>query len=201
LAWLFYRLINCRIRTSPMAEICKTSLPGVLEIFPKVFNDQRGYFFESFRADWLEKEHVFETWVQDNQSYSQKGTVRGLHFQREPFAQAKLVRVIQGKVLDVVVDLRKDSETFGSYYSTIMDTEKHNLLYVPRGFAHGFSVLEDAIFVYKCSNYYDKESEGGILWNDPSLQIDWMVNDPIISEKDTKWQSLEEFKVTSEGGL
>ncbi|WP_373396361.1 dTDP-4-dehydrorhamnose 3,5-epimerase [Algoriphagus halophilus] len=184
-----------------MAEICKTSLPGVLEIFPKVFNDQRGYFFESFRADWLEKENVFETWVQDNQSYSQKGTVRGLHFQREPFAQAKLVRVIQGKVLDVVVDLRKDSETFGSYYSTIMDTEKHNLLYVPKGFAHGFSVLEDAIFVYKCSNYYDKESEGGILWNDPSLQIDWMVNDPIISEKDTKWQSLEEFKVTSEGGL
>ena len=184
-----------------MAEIKKTPLAGVLEIFPKVFNDQRGYFLESFRADWLEKEGIHETWIQDNQSYSQKGTVRGLHFQRAPYAQAKLVRVVEGKVLDVVVDLRKDSETFGSFYSTILDSEQYNLLYVPTGFAHGFSVLEDAIFVYKCTNYYNKESEGGILWNDPKLGIDWMVNNPIISEKDQKWQNLEEFKATSEGGL
>ncbi|MBB6326375.1 dTDP-4-dehydrorhamnose 3,5-epimerase [Algoriphagus iocasae] len=184
-----------------MAEIKKTPLSGVLEIFPKVFKDQRGYFFESFRADWLEKEGVHETWVQDNQSYSQKGTVRGLHFQREPYAQAKLVRVVRGKVLDVVVDLRKGSETFGKNYSTILDSERNNLLYVPAGFGHGFSVLEDAVFVYKCSNYYNKESEGGILWNDPHLQIDWMVNDPIISEKDTQWQTIEEFKANSEGGL
>lgn len=184
-----------------MAEIKKASISGVLEIFPKVFEDERGYFFESFRADWLEKSGVDETWIQDNQSYSQKGTVRGLHFQRKPYAQAKLVRVIKGKVMDVVVDLRKGSDTFGSYYSTILDSVQHNLLYIPAGFAHGFSVLEDAIFVYKCSNYYDKNSEGGIIWNDKMLQIDWMVKDPIISEKDTKWQSLEEFKVTSEGGL
>ncbi|MBN3581668.1 dTDP-4-dehydrorhamnose 3,5-epimerase [Algoriphagus aestuarii] len=184
-----------------MAEIQKTPLSGVLEIFPKVFKDQRGYFFESFRGDWLEKEGVHETWVQDNQSYSQKGTVRGLHFQREPHAQAKLVRVVQGKVLDVVVDLRKGSETFGKHFSTILDSERNNLLYVPAGFGHGFSVLEDAIFVYKCTNYYNKESEGGILWNDPQLQIDWKVSDPIISEKDMHWQTIEEFKENSEGGL
>jgi len=184
-----------------MAEIKKTPIAGVLEIFPKVFEDERGYFFESFRSDWLEKEGVDETWIQDNQSYSQKGTVRGLHFQREPYEQAKLVRVIKGKVLDVVLDLRKGSDTFGFYYSTILDSEKHNLLYIPAGFAHGFSVLEDAIFVYKCSNYYNKNSEGGIIWNDKGLQIDWMVKNPIVSEKDTKWQNLEEFKITSEGGL
>lgn len=184
-----------------MVEIKKTLLSGVLEIFPKVFEDERGYFFESFRADWLEKDGINETWVQDNQSYSQKGTVRGLHFQREPHAQAKLVRVIKGKVLDVVVDLRKGSNTFGSYYSTILDAKQHNLLYIPTGFAHGFSVLEDAIFVYKCSNYYNKSSEGGIIWNDSNLEIDWMIKDPIISEKDENWQSLEEFKTTSAGGL
>lgn len=186
---------------SSMAEIRKTPISGVLEIFPKVFEDQRGYFFESFRSDWLEQHGCKENWIQDNQSFSQKGTVRGLHFQRGDHAQAKLVRVIQGKVLDVVVDLRKGSETFGAHYSTILDTEQHNLLYVPTGFAHGFSVLEDAIFVYKCSNYYHKESEGGILWNDSHLGIDWMVDNPIISEKDAQWQKLQEFKETSEGGL
>ena len=133
-----------------MAELKTTTLDGVIEIFPKVFSDYRGYFFESFRQDWLEKLGVAVDWVQDNQSFSQKGTVRGLHFQVAPFAQAKLVRVISGKVRDVVVDLRKNSPTFGKSYSTILDTEKNNLLYIPEGFAHGFSVLEDAIFVYKC---------------------------------------------------
>lgn len=183
-----------------MAEVIKTTLEGVLEIYPKIFNDQRGYFFESYREDWLHAEGVTEKWIQDNQSFSQKGTVRGLHFQRGEFAQAKLVRVIQGKVLDVAVDLRKDSPTFGKSFSTILDTEKHNLLFVPRGFAHGFSVLEDAVFVYKCSNYYNKQSEGGILWNDPALEIDWMVDQPIISEKDEDWPSLGEFR-NSESGL
>ena len=128
-----------------MAEIKQTSLPGVLEIFPRVFPDSRGYFFESFRQDWLDKMGVQESWVQDNQSFSQKGTVRGLHFQRGAHAQAKLVRVIAGKVLDVAVDLRKDSPTFGQAYSTILDTEKNNLLYIPAGFGHGFSVLDDAV--------------------------------------------------------
>jgi dTDP-4-dehydrorhamnose 3,5-epimerase len=184
-----------------MPELRRTPISGLLEIFPKIFPDSRGYFFESFRQDWLQDEGITVDWIQDNQSFSQKGTVRGLHFQHAPFAQAKLVRVISGKVLDVAVDLRKGSPTFGQHFSTILDSERNNLLYVPVGFAHGFSVLEDAVFVYKCSNYYNKPSEGGILWNDPALGIDWQVDEPIISEKDQQWISLEEFKNQSEGGL
>ena len=184
-----------------MAEVHQTPILGVLEIFPKVFSDPRGYFFESFRQDWLEKFGVHENWVQDNQSLSQKGTVRGLHFQTGSYAQAKLVRVISGKVLDVVVDLRKGSPTFGQSYATELDTVKNNLLYIPRGFAHGFSVLEDAIFVYKCSNYYHKASEGGILWSDPELNISWKVDQPILSEKDQEWPTLADFVLQSGGGL
>lgn len=184
-----------------MAEIKQTSLPGVLEIFPRVFPDSRGYFFESFRQDWLDKMGVQESWVQDNQSFSQKGTVRGLHFQSGAHAQAKLVRVIAGKVLDVAVDLRKGSPTFGQVYSTTLDTEKNNLLYIPAGFGHGFSVLEDAVFVYKCSKYYHKDSEGGVLWSDPALGIDWQVAEPIVSEKDQILPTLEEFVDVFQGGL
>jgi dTDP-4-dehydrorhamnose 3,5-epimerase len=184
-----------------MAELRSTPIPGLIEIFPRVFNDSRGYFFESFRQDWLVKEGIDIDWVQDNQSFSQKGTVRGLHFQFSPFAQAKLVRAITGKVLDVVVDLRKGSPTFGAYFSTILDGKLNNLLFIPVGFAHGFSVLEDAIFAYKCSNYYHKASEGGILWNDPMLGIDWQIEQPIISDKDKLWTNLEEFKIQSNGGL
>jgi dTDP-4-dehydrorhamnose 3,5-epimerase len=184
-----------------MAEIKQTSLPGVLEIFPRVFPDSRGYFFESFRQDWLDQLGVHETWVQDNQSFSQKGTVRGIHFQRGVHAQAKLVRVIAGKVLDVAVDLRKGSPSFGQVYSTILDTEKNNLLYIPAGFGHGFSVLEDAVFVYKCSNYYHKDSEGGVRWSDPSLGIDWQVSEPIVSEKDQILPTLAEFVEAFQGGL
>ena len=184
-----------------MAEIKQTSLPGVLEIFPRVFPDSRGYFFESFRQDWLDKLGVHESWVQDNQSFSQKGTVRGLHFQRGAHAQAKLVRVIVGKVLDVAVDLRRGSPTFGQVYSTILDTEKNNLLYIPAGFGHGFSVLEDAVFVYKCSNYYHKDSEGGVLWSDPTLGINWQVAEPIVSDKDQILPTLAEFVDAFQGGL
>ena len=184
-----------------MAEIKQTSLPGVLEIFPRIFPDSRGYFFESFRQDWLDQLGVHESWVQDNQSFSQKGTVRGIHFQRGAHAQAKLVRVIAGKVLDVAVDLRKGSPSFGQVYSTILDTEKNNLLYIPAGFGHGFSVLEDAVFVYKCSNYYHKDSEGGVRWSDPTLGIDWQVSEPIVSEKDQILPTLAEFVVAFEGGL
>ena len=184
-----------------MAEIKQTSLPGLLEIFPRVFPDSRGYFFESFRQDWLDKMGVQESWVQDNQSFSQKGTVRGLHFQRGAHAQAKLVRVIAGKVLDVAVDLRKGSPTFVQVYSTLLDTEKNNLLYIPAGFWHGFSVLEDAVFVYKCSNYYHKDSEGGVLWSDPALGIDWQVAEQIVSEKDQILHSLAEFVEAFQGGL
>jgi dTDP-4-dehydrorhamnose 3,5-epimerase len=177
-----------------MAEIKTTPIQGLVEIFPRIFPDNRGYFFESFRQDWLESLGIEENWVQDNQSFSQKGTVRGLHFQRPPFGQAKLVRVISGKVLDVALDLRKDSPTFGKTYSTILDSDKNNLLYIPEGFAHGFSVLEDTVFAYKCSNYYNRSSEGGILWADPFLSINWMVDDPIISEKDKFWPTLKEFE-------
>lgn len=184
-----------------MAELKTTPIQGLIEIFPKIFPDNRGYFFESFRQDWLEKEGIVENWVQDNQSFSQKGTVRGLHFQHSPFAQAKLVRVISGKVLDVALDLRKGSPTFGKFYSTILDSQKHNLLYIPAGFGHGFSVLEDAVFVYKCSNYYHKSSEGGVLWSDPTIAIDWMMDKPIISEKDKLLPTLEEFKHQTGGGL
>lgn len=184
-----------------MAEIKQTSLPGVLEIFPRVFPDSRGYFFESFRQDWLDKMGVHESWVQDNQSFSQKGTVRGLHFQRGAHAQSKLVRVIAGKVLDVAVDLREGSPTFGQVYSTILDIEKNNLLYIPAGFGHGFSVLEDAVFVYKCSNYYHKDSEGGVLWSDSTLSIDWQVAEPIVSEKDQILPTLAEFVDAFQGGL
>ncbi len=183
-----------------MAEIKKAPLAGVLEIFPRIFNDQRGYFFESYRTDWLKPHGITHDWVQDNQSFSQKGTVRGLHFQRAPHTQAKLVRVAQGSVLDVVVDLRKGSPTFGKSFSTVLDTERNNLLYVPAGFAHGFSVLEDAVFMYKCSNYYNKESEGGLSWNDPVLKIDWQVSNPIISDKDNSWPNLAEYK-EREGGF
>lgn len=184
-----------------MAELHKIpNLEGLVEIFPRVFHDDRGYFLESFREDWLAGMGIEERWLQDNQSFSQKGTVRGLHFQHEPHAQAKLVRVVSGKVLDVVVDLRKDSPTFGKYFSTVLDSERFNLFYVPKGFAHGFAVLEDAVFVYKCSNYYNRESEGGILWNDPALGIDWGVSDPIISEKDKIWPTIQEFKEQT-GGL
>lgn len=195
----YFTLENQR-KSGQMAEIKTTPIEGLLEIFPRIFPDNRGYFFESFREDWLKNRGVEEKWVQDNQSFSQKGTVRGLHFQQEPHAQAKLVRVISGKVLDVALDLRKGSPTFGKHFSTILDAERFNLFYVPRGFAHGFSVLEDAIFAYKCSNFYHKESEGGILWNDPALGIDWGVSAPIISEKDKLWPTLSEFQELT-GGL
>jgi dTDP-4-dehydrorhamnose 3,5-epimerase len=183
-----------------MAQLVQTPITGVLEIFPKKFTDKRGYFFESYREDWFDELGLDHSWIQDNQSFSAAGTVRGLHFQRGEFSQAKLVRVIQGSVLDVAVDLRNGSPTFGQSFVTVLDTKKSNLLYVPSGFAHGFSVLEDAIFVYKCSNYYDKDSEGGILWSDPELAIDWGVSSPIVSEKDELWPTLNEFKL-AEGGL
>lgn len=182
-------------------KILSTDIPGVLEIIPQIFEDQRGYFFESFRESSLQAQGIRENWVQENQSFSKAGTVRGLHFQKPPFGQAKLVRVMQGKVLDVAVDLRKDSDTFGKVVVKELSAEKHNMLYIPSGFAHGFSVLEDAIFIYKCSNYYHKESEGGIIWNDKSLAIDWQVASPTLSERDLLWPSLEEFKELSGGGL
>lgn len=175
----------------------ETGIPDLYVIEPNVFGDDRGYFFESFSDQWF-REHITDTqFVQDNESKSSRGVVRGLHFQKPPMAQAKLVRVIQGEVLDVALDLRKNSETYGKYFSVLLSAENKKQLFVPRGFAHGFAVLSDtAIFSYKVDNFYAPETEGGILWNDPSLNIDWRL-DPSevkLSAKDHELENLENFE-------
>lgn len=173
----------------------ETNLKGCLIIEPRVFMDKRGYFVESFnKKKFKESTGISIDFVQDNESKSSKGVLRGLHYQKGNFAQAKLVRVISGSVLDVAVDLRTDSKTFGDHVSVILSGENKTQLYVPRGFAHGFLVLEDdTTFCYKCDNYYNKESEAGIIYNDKDLNIDWNLPnaDLIISEKD---QILPTFK-------
>ncbi len=158
-----------------------TPISGMFEIHPTVFDDSRGYFFESFRKDSLGEWNF----VQDNESLSQKDVLRGLHFQAPPYEQGKLVRVIKGAVYDVAVDIRLNSPTYGKHYSLVLSEQNKIQLWIPPGFAHGFLVLEpDTIFSYKCTNYYHKASEGCILWNDPDLNIQWNVNNPILSEKD-----------------
>lgn len=175
-------------------KIIDTGFQGLYELEPNVFGDKRGYFFESFKKELFVELGITEDFVQDNESFSVKGTLRGLHYQQNPHAQAKLVRVVTGKVLDVAVDLRKDSPTFGQHHSVILDAEKHNMFLVPAGFGHGFVALEDSVFTYKCSNYYNKESEGGVLWNDPGLAIDWGIADPIVSEKDEVLPTFDAYK-------
>ena len=166
----------------------KTEIADCFIIEPRIFKDERGYFFESFNeAIFQEKTGLLVHFVQDNQSFSSKGVLRGLHFQAGAYQQAKLVRVIQGEVLDVVVDLRKGSKTYGMHIKEILSDANQKQVFVPRGFAHGFLVLsETAIFSYKCDNYYNRESEGGIIYNDEYLGIDWMLTeeDYLISEKD-----------------
>ncbi|GAA3566185.1 dTDP-4-dehydrorhamnose 3,5-epimerase [Snuella lapsa] len=168
--------------------ITPTPLKDCYIIQPQIFEDERGYFFESFnQRDFEEQTGIRVDFVQDNQSQSSKGVLRGLHFQKGAFAQAKLVRVVKGKVLDVCVDIRKGSPTFGQHFSVVLDAIEHKQLYIPRGFAHGFLVLEnDTIFTYKCDNYYNSASESGIIFNDRTLNIDWGMPDSqlIISEKD-----------------
>ncbi|MDG2195018.1 MAG: dTDP-4-dehydrorhamnose 3,5-epimerase [Polaribacter sp.] len=177
-------------------KIAPTKLAGCFVLTPTVFSDERGSFFESFNQQaFLEKTGIEASFVQDNQSISQRGVVRGLHFQKGAFSQAKLVRVIKGSVLDVAVDLRKNSTTFGQHFSCILSEEKNTQLFVPRGFAHGFSVLEnDTIFSYKCDNYYNLASESGIIYNDPQLDIDWMLpeSEMVVSEKDRRLKMLKE---------
>lgn len=174
----------------------KTILEGCYIIYDTFFGDSRGYFFESFnQRTFFEQTGLNISFVQDNQSGSQKGVLRGLHFQQGEFAQAKLVRVLKGRVLDVAVDLRKDSPTFGKHITVELSEDSHTQFYVPRGFAHGFVVLsEDAVFFYKCDNYYNKASEGGIIYNDPDLAIDWKLDaqDLLLSEKDTRLPTLKE---------
>ncbi|EGV43034.1 dTDP-4-dehydrorhamnose 3,5-epimerase [Bizionia argentinensis JUB59] len=179
--------------------VIETKLEGCFIIEPKVFEDKRGYFFESFNEKEFQKLTGTNTnFLQDNESYSIRGVLRGLHYQTGIHAQAKLVRVIKGSVLDVAVDIRKNSSTFGQYISFELTEDNKRQLFVPRGFAHGFVVLSDtAIFAYKCDNYYNKESEGGIIYNDPSLNIDWKLPEEslLVSEKDVILSKLENAKL------
>jgi len=171
-------------------KIKTTSFDGLIEIFPDVYADDRGWFYEFYKEETFKKNHLHYTFVQENQSFSKKGVVRGLHFQHPPYAQAKLVTALTGKVLDVVVDLRPTSKTFKQTYYCLLESSKRNMLLVPEGFAHGFSALEDSIFFYKCSNGYNRESEAGIRWDDPELKIEWRVENPIISRKDAELPTL-----------
>jgi len=179
-------------------KITTTAIEGVVILEPEVFGDERGYFFESFSQREFEEKVCKTTFVQDNESSSRYGVLRGLHFQKPPHAQAKLVRVVKGKVLDIAVDIRKGSPTFGHHVSTELSGENKRQLFIPRGFAHGFAVLSDeVVFQYKCDRYYVPHSEGGILWNDPALGIDWKLpaEDVILSEKDKKNVLLNELKL------
>ena len=168
-------------------DIIKTPIEGLLVIQPTVFEDDRGHFFESWSKKSYQNINLDLSFVQDNQSLSQKGVLRGLHFQNPPFAQGKLVRVIQGSVLDVAVDIRKNSSTYGQYFGTELSGENKTMFWIPPGFAHGFITLVDnTIFSYKCTGYYNKDSEGAVLWRDKDLNIDWGITNPLVSEKDQK---------------
>ena len=176
-------------------QFIPTPISDLLIIQPKVFEDGRGYFFESYNDIIFKQHHIDVQFVQDNQSLSQKDVLRGLHFQNPPHAQGKLVRVITGSVLDVAVDIRKDSPTYGSYFSIILDSNKKNMLWIPAGFAHGFLTLEDnTIFSYKCTNGYNKNSEDAILWNDPDIAIDWGISSPLLSDKDKEAKLFKDLK-------
>lgn len=175
-------------------DISTTNIKGLLIIQPKVFYDERGYFLESFRNDIIREAGITEEFVQENESHSQKGVLRGMHFQNPPFEQGKLVRVVQGAVFDVVVDIRKGSPTYGEHYSIELSAENKTIFWIPPGFAHGFLVLEDnTTFQYKCTNYYNKASEGSLQWNDPNLKINWGEIKPLISHKDIQATSFIDF--------
>lgn len=171
-----------------------TNIEGLLIIEPKVFKDNRGCFFESFQEKLFSQFGINAKFVQDNQSVSSKNVIRGLHLQAPPFAQGKLVRVVHGAALDIAVDIRKQSPTYGKHISVRLDTVKNTLFWIPEGFAHGFVALEDdTVFVYKTTNYYNKDAEMAIQWNDKTLNINWQTNSPIISEKDNKNCSFADF--------
>lgn len=175
-------------------QITTTPIPDLLIVQPKVFEDARGYFYESYSKSLFEIHGINEDFVQDNQSLSQAGVLRGLHFQNPPYAQGKLVRVIKGSILDVAVDIRKNSATYGKHFLIELNEKNKTMLWIPAGFAHGFLTLEDdTIFSYKCTNYYNKASEGCILWNDKDLKIKWNVENPTLSEKDKTGTPFAEF--------
>lgn len=177
--------------------VSKTNIDGVLIIEPRVFGDARGYFFESYNArDFREQTGIEVGFVQDNESRSSRGVVRGLHFQKPPFAQAKLVRVVEGKVLDVAVDIRKGSPTYGQHVAVELSADNKFQFFMPKGIAHGFAVLSDvAVFQYKCDEYYHPEAEGAIAWDDPTLAIDWRIahSEALLSEKDRHHPMFNDF--------
>lgn len=180
-------------------QITQTPIEGLLIIEPKVWKDNRGYFYESYNAKLFAEAGIDVSFVQDNQSFSQKGALRGLHAQAQPFEQGKLVRVLQGAVMDVAVDIRKGSPTYGQHFDIELSEENHKQLWVPAGFLHGFLTLEDqTIFTYKVSNYYDKNSEIGVMWNDPDLNIEWSRDIPesefLLSDKDQVLSQFKDFK-------
>ena len=178
-------------------EVIKTDIEGVVILEPKVFRDTRGYFFESFSQREFDEKVRTVSFVQDNESMSSYGVIRGLHFQRPPYTQSKLVRCVKGAVLDVAVDIRKGSPTYGKHVAVELTENNHRQLFVPRGFAHGFSVLsETAVFQYKCDNFYSPQSEGAIAWNDPDLNIDWRIpaEKVVLSEKDSKHPRLKDWQ-------
>jgi dTDP-4-dehydrorhamnose 3,5-epimerase len=172
-----------------------TEIEGVKIFEPRIFSDDRGHFFESFNQEAFENELAEKiVFVQDNESISKKGVIRGLHFQKPPFAQGKLVRVVQGSVIDVAVDIRKNSTTYGKSISIELSAENHRQLWIPEGFAHGFEALEDeTIFLYKCTNYYSPQSEATLLFNDPAFRINWQTKSPIISDKDLIGEQFSSF--------
>jgi dTDP-4-dehydrorhamnose 3,5-epimerase len=166
-------------------EIEKTGIEGLLILHPRIFRDERGYFYESFNRIEFLKEGLTIDFSQDNQSFSVKNVLRGLHFQNPPYEQGKLVSVVSGSALDVAVDIRKNSPTYGKHFSILLSEENNKIFWIPPGFAHGFITLEDDTrFMYKCTKNYNKESEGGIIWNDPMLGIDWETIEPLVSDKD-----------------
>lgn len=175
-------------------EFIQAEIEGLVIIKPRVFQDERGYFFESYNQERFRETGIDVYFAQDNQSKSMKNVLRGLHFQNPPFEQGKLVRVLKGAVLDVAVDIRKASSTYGKWNSVILSEENNLMYWIPPGFAHGFVSLEDnTIFSYKCTNVYNKESEGSIIWNDPDLNIDWNVDNPSLSEKDLLAPAFKDF--------
>jgi dTDP-4-dehydrorhamnose 3,5-epimerase len=176
-------------------NVSTTNIDGLLIIKPTIYGDERGHFFESYREDFMKSHGITPNFVQDNQSLSSKGILRGFHFQREPYSQGKLVRVIKGSVLDVAVDIRHKSPTYGHHFGIELNEENKTMFYIPSGFAHGFLTLEDnTVFAYKCTNYYNKESEGSILWNSKSLNINWGIDNPILSAKDQIAPDFENFR-------
>ena len=171
----------------------ETGIEWLLEIYPLIYHDSRGWFFEMYNEDTFRQHNINYRFVQQNHSYSLKGVLRDLHFRHAPYAQASLVTVVNGKVLDVVVDIGSGSKTFGKVYNCMLDSEKRNMLMVPAGFAHGFSALKDTLFSYKYTSTYNREAEEGIVWNDPDLRINWQIGKPIVSEKDASMPTLAEL--------